>query len=180
MSTVTDNAPTVDTATAVVAATVAPVGDKPNPPAGMVARKNKDGTYKRNEKGEYIYKTKGTRKKGKKAQYAVPSGGFTSSDVPNFSVQHAMLKEGDFQDPLHFREWKVKFYEQRVVEAQKEVETMKALGSTVEERKEASEEMKLLAAFEALVAKRKGAGKTSAVDRLTERMGQQLSDLMGG
>lgn len=168
----------VDSPAPVTAPVVAPVGDKPTPPAGMVARKNKDGTYKRNDKGEFIYKAKGTRKKGKKSVYAVPTGGFSSNVVPNFTVQHAMLKESDFQDPLHFREWKVDFFKQRVAEAEKDVETMKALGSTVEERKEASEEMKLLAAFEALVAKRKGAGKGSAVERLTERMSAQLSELL--
>lgn len=122
---------------------------------------------------------KGKRNKPKKPVFAVPKGGFKlATDVVGYDVGvFAKLKPSDFSDPLEYSRWEVWYYQQKAAVAQKEVDTMLSMGSTPEERKEASAELRLLKALAALAAKRKSGGNTSALSRLSEQVGSLFQDL---
>lgn len=124
---------------------------------------------------------KKTRKpKEKKPTFGVPSEKFSSHSTPGFDVSvHAKLKPADFRDPLDFLRWEVWYYTERANAAQREVDTMLSMGSTPEERKEASEELRLLKALEKLAAKRKASGNSAAVSRLSDKLGDLFQKTAG-
>lgn len=124
---------------------------------------------------------KKTRKpKEKKPTFGVPGDKFGASETPGFDVTiHAKLKPTDFKDPLDFLRWEVWYYTERAAASQREVDTMLSLGSTPEERKEASEELRLLKALEKLAAKRKASGNSAAVSRLSDKLGDLFQKTAG-
>lgn len=110
--------------------------------------------------------------KATKPIFPGPADKFGSHETPGFDVTvHAKLKPSDFKDVLDFLRWEVWYFTERASVAQREVDTTLSMGSTPEERKEASEELRLLKALEKLAAKRKASGNTAAVSRLSDRLG---------
>lgn len=142
------------------------------PPAGHSWYKGPDKKVIIGQDGQPIprkRKASKGRNKPSKPVYAVPVGKLATSSTPGFNVdQHAKLKVTDFADPLHHAEWEVWFYEQRLASAKKDVERMRSLGGTVEERKEAAEAIRGMKAFENLLARSTGTAKSKIMERFAE------------
>lgn len=118
--------------------------------------------------------------KPKKPTFAVPSERFFESATPGFNVEiHAKLKPADFRDPLDYARWEVWYYTERAKVSQREVDLMLSLGATPTERKEASEELRLLKALEKLAMRRKESGNTAAISRLSDKLGDLFQKTSG-
>lgn len=118
-------------------------------------------------------KKSGKRNKGKKPVYTVPATKLPSAETLGFNVEsHAKLKLADFVDPLDYSKWEVWYYEQRVAIAKKDVERLASLGTTVDERKDAMEDARLMKALTNLMSKRGGAQKK----KLSEMLGNLYAE----
>lgn len=170
--------------TTTVEAPAAPQYDNPTapgyvaPPEGYRYRKSRE-TGKviilADGKPETVKKKQGKRNKAKKPTYTVPEGRLRSHETPGFNYETmAKLKPTDFADPLDHAMWEKGYYEQKVTMANKDIERIRSLGATPEERNEAKEELRMLKAMENLLAKK--SGNAAAKSRLVERLGALFAE----
>lgn len=126
-------------------------------------------------------KKTGSRNKPKKPQFAVPDGKFQSAETKGFDIAvHARLKESDFSDPLHFAEWDVWYYTRKLEQANKNVEELKSLGVTADERRANKDNARILKAAANMLAKVRASGNASAKSALAERLGQLYAEASQG
>lgn len=119
------------------------------------------------------------RKKATKPQYTVPATKLRSSETPGFDIgSHARLKFSDFADPLHFAEWDLWYYRQKVAQCEMNVKNIASSGATPEERQAKQNDVKVLNATAALVAKAKSLPAGSAKTALQAQLAELFASVM--